>query len=250
MPRTTYLTDPCEYFDMLTSSSQQVNDVSFVSNEMVRMQWVNDDSFIEQSGKTNVVIAAYTTAQARLKLFSYLHRLGDRALYADTDSVIFTTKPGEWEPDLDNYLGGMTDEVPDKEIKVFITAGAKNYAYKLNDGSTCCKVRGITLNCKNLEKINFETISAMVKNRTDPNITVVDDQKISRDTKLASTVTRTEEKDIKTRTDHKINVVDDHKISRDTKHASIVTRTAEKDYRLVFDKRVIKDTYMSVPYGM
>ena len=80
MPRTTYITDPCEYFDMLTSSSQQVTDVSFVSDEMVRMQWVNDDSVIEQSGKTNVVIAAYTTAQARLKLFSYLHHLGDRAL--------------------------------------------------------------------------------------------------------------------------------------------------------------------------
>lgn len=62
---------------MVTSNRQQVKDVSYVSEEMVRLQWILDDDFVETSGRTNVEIAAYTTAQARLKLYSYLETLGD-----------------------------------------------------------------------------------------------------------------------------------------------------------------------------
>lgn len=36
----TYIPDPCEYVDMLTSNCQQVKDVSYVSEEMVRLQWI------------------------------------------------------------------------------------------------------------------------------------------------------------------------------------------------------------------
>ena len=46
------------------------------------------------STRTNVVIAAYATAQARLQLCEYLDQLQHRAMYVDTDSVIFTTKSG------------------------------------------------------------------------------------------------------------------------------------------------------------
>lgn len=55
MPKTTYISDPCEYFDILTSDHQQVKDVSYVSEEMVSMQRVLKDDFIETSDKTNVV---------------------------------------------------------------------------------------------------------------------------------------------------------------------------------------------------
>jgi hypothetical protein len=53
---------------MMTSSSQVIKNVRFVSEEMVHMDWLYLDDLVEVSGRTNVVIAAYTTAQARLKL--------------------------------------------------------------------------------------------------------------------------------------------------------------------------------------
>jgi hypothetical protein len=43
-----------------------------VNEEMMEMRLRHKDDFIEASERTNVVIAAYTTAQARLKLYSYL----------------------------------------------------------------------------------------------------------------------------------------------------------------------------------
>jgi hypothetical protein len=57
----------------------------------------------------------------------------------------------EWKPELGDYLGDLTDEVPDNRIVEFVTGGLKNYAYKIakpdKDGNTTiCKVRGITLN--------------------------------------------------------------------------------------------------------
>ncbi|CAC5412925.1 unnamed protein product [Mytilus coruscus] len=121
LPRSTYLTDPAVYFDILTSDSQEVQDVSFVTDDMVRINWINQSQFIEETGRNNVVIAAYTTTQARLELYSYLENLGERALYCDTDSIIFSSKPGDWMPDTGDYFGDLTDETPNNTIECFIT---------------------------------------------------------------------------------------------------------------------------------
>jgi hypothetical protein len=73
------------------------------------------------------LLAAYTTGQARLKLYSYWEKLEKRALYADTDSIIFGTDKNEWKPFLGDYLGDLTDEVPTNTITHFVTGGPKNY---------------------------------------------------------------------------------------------------------------------------
>ncbi|VDH90149.1 Hypothetical predicted protein [Mytilus galloprovincialis] len=220
LPRTTYLTDPSIYFDILTSDSQEVQDVSFVTDDMVRINWINQSQFIEETGRTNVVIAAYTTTQARLQLYKYLENLGDRALYCDTDSIIFSSKPGDWRPITGDYLGDLTDETPNNNIDVFVSGGPKNYGYKLKnpdrDGNrTCCKIRGITLNYKNALELNFDTMKDVVQGKTD-----------------------------------KITVTDDNKICREVKTTNIITRAEDKTYKIVFDKRVLKKDYTTTPYGM
>jgi hypothetical protein len=193
---------------MLTSDQIIVMGMNFVSDEMVEMRYQYKEEFVEEFGRTNVVIAAYSTVQAHLKLYSYLEQLALRALYTDTDSVGYTSRPGEWKPELGDYLGYLTDEVPNNSIIEFFTGGPKNYAYKIakpdKDGNTTiCKVRGITLNYKNYLTINFDAIKDMVINNSD---------------------------DVK-------NVMDDFKITRD--HKRLLTVHQDKDYKIVFDKRVI-----------
>ena len=144
--------------------------MNFVSDEMVEMRYQYKEEFVEEFGRTNVVITAYSTAQACLKLYSYLEQLGLRAVYTDTDSVVYTSRPGEWKPELGDYLGYVTDEVPDNRIIEFVTGRPQNYAYKIpkpdKDGNTTiCKVRGITLNYKNSSTINFDTIKG-IKTKT------------------------------------------------------------------------------------
>ena len=212
--------DPIVYFDKLTSDQEEVTAVNYVSDQIVEMRWKYKDDFVESNPRINVIIAAYTTAQARLKLYSYLEGLGPRALYADTDSVIFSSKQGEWKPMLGDYLGDLTDELPCKEIDTFVTGGPKNYGIKLRkpdeEGNlTYCKIRGITLNYKNSLDINFDVIERFVTETPD----------------------------------QKVTVLDSHKITRDRDNAKLLTISQNKDYRLVFDKRVQRDNYVSYPYG-
>ena len=217
MGQVTHVSDPTEYFDLLTCDKQTVTDINFL-NENIEMRWKYIDEFSPVSSRTNVVIAAYTTAQARLKLYSYLERLGGRALYTDTDSVVFLSKEGEDNLETGDYLGDLTDELPDGQITHFVSGGPKNYAYKATiDGktSTVCKVRGITLNFKNSLEINYDTVERLVTQETE----------------------------------NRISIRSDFKIVRDKTHARLLTTSQQKDYRVVFDKRVIQEDYETIPYG-
>ncbi|KAG5875837.1 hypothetical protein JTB14_016429 [Gonioctena quinquepunctata] len=103
----------------------------------------------------NAVLAAYTTAQARLKLYSYLGKLDNRVLYHDTDSVIYISRLGANEVPLGSFLGEMTDELVEygegSFITDFVSGGPKLYAYHghpmlKNKTVGIIKMEGITLN--------------------------------------------------------------------------------------------------------
>jgi hypothetical protein len=100
-----------------------------------------------------VVIAAFTTAHARLKPYGVLEQLNRRVLYFDTHSVIYVSKDGEWEPPTGSYLGDLTDELDGAHITTFVSGGPKNYAYETNADKTVCKVRGITLNYRTAQRL-------------------------------------------------------------------------------------------------
>lgn len=155
-------------------------------------------------------------AQARLQLYKYLEKLGERVLYCDTDSIIFLSGPGEWRPKVGDFLGEMTNELPENNFECFVSGGPKNYAFKLakpdKEGNTTC---GITMNYKKTLTLNFDTMREMITGK-----------------KKCLTVT------------------DDYKIRRNMKSVDIISYTEEKDYKIVFDKRVLNDDYTTVLYGM
>ena len=90
MVKTEQITDPQVFFDYLTSDEINVLDADLVSDDLIEIRYKY----------TNVVIAAFTTAYARLKLYEVLDMLQERVLYYDTDSVIFVSKPDEPDPPL------------------------------------------------------------------------------------------------------------------------------------------------------
>jgi len=96
------------------------------------VSYTNEDEFVEVMGNKNVVLAAYTTAQARLRLYHYIENLGERVLDFDTDSVIFVSprkSSGEYLVPLVSFLGDMSDELKDyganSYISEFASAGPK-----------------------------------------------------------------------------------------------------------------------------
>ena len=215
MQHTEIVDDYAAFLDLLSSDEQEVTHLHFINEHRVEMRWRYTKDFVQSSDKSNVVVAAYTTAQARLKLYDYLEQLNERALYCDTDSIVFTTKRGEPELSTGDYLGDLTNEEPDHAIEGFATGGPKNYAYKRDNGTTVCKVRGITLNHKNTLTINYQTVKDMVTGARRGNVVVNDDFQIVR--------------------------------NRNT--SELLTTHRSKTYKLVFDKRVLSASYTSLPYG-
>ena len=176
----------------------------------------------ERSFRTNVFIAAFTTSLARLKLYEALDFLGDRALYYDTDSVIYKTKPGQERLPLGLYLGQFTDELGGDKIVEFVSGGAKNYGYKTREGKVECKVRGFTLNYETLQTLNYETMK--------DNILKELDEPLQEQRKIP------------------ITIPDYFQRDQVTKQIKLTERI--KKYGLVFDKRVIDPaTRVSTPYG-
>ena len=162
LTKTEQIDEPQVFFDYLTSDEITVLDANLVNDEIIEIRYEHGDKIVQPNPNTNVVIAAFTTAHARLQLYDELDMLQERVLYYDTDSVIYLSQPGQPEPRMGNYIGDLTDELGGEHITVFASGGPKNYCYKTSGGKTEVKVRGITLDCRARQKVNIEVICVLV----------------------------------------------------------------------------------------
>ena len=219
LTKTELVTDPNRLFELLFSEETEVPDIRLVNAETVEVQFKSALGFEESNDKVNIVIAAFTTAYARLKLYDLLDQLQEQVLYYDTDSVIYVHEPGKPEPPLGDYLGDLTDELDGDYIAEFMSGGPKNYAYETNNDKRVMKVRGITLNYATLQKLNFEAMRNLIDLYVDCGI------------------------------QDKVTVDNPFQITRDKKNKKIITKGMSKDYQIVYNKRVVKENYGTVPYG-
>ena len=220
MSKTDRVTQPKELYAYLDSDQYIVKDVQLVNNETVEIQYMEKEGFVEENNKVNIVIAAFTTAYARLKLYDLLDLLQERVLYYDTDSVVYVHEPGKPDPPLGDYLGDLTDELNGGYITTFMSGGPKNYGYVTNTGKAILKIRGISLTYDATKILNIGTMRDLVDSY------VLDGDR-----------------------HEKLTITIPHKITRDKKEKNIVTKRTKKDYRVVYNKRVVNENYETVPYG-
>lgn len=95
--KTVQCTQAHELLALLNNPLINISTVRILSSEFLEVAYMRGDEETDKGTKTNILIAAFTTCQARLKLYESLEVLGDRVLYYDTDSVIYTWKPGQSE---------------------------------------------------------------------------------------------------------------------------------------------------------
>ena len=159
---------------------------------------------------TSLAIASMTTSHARLHLYSVLKTLKDRALYCDTDSVIYEHHEDGFNPVEGKYLGELECETGGKPIDEFVAIAPKSYSYRFDDNEEC-KFKGFTLNFENKKKVNFDGI----KNLLDTGATLA---------------TRN--------------------LDFIKKNGSIFTKTNEKIAKFNFDKRMKEENnYKTYPFG-
>jgi G:T-mismatch repair DNA endonuclease (very short patch repair protein) len=217
-----YMSHPEQLRSFLLDETKEITGVCFPCDELAQLQWRHTSDFVEPYSLGNPFIAAYTTAQARMKLYSYLDRLQERVLYFDTDSVIYITGPNDRDLETGMFLGQLTDELESygdgAYISEFVSAGPKNYAYTIVNKAGervdgVCKVKGITLNAKNAASVNFETMKEMVTGTISSEL-----------------------------------VLQDERIVRSKDHR-VLTKKEKKTWRVVYRKRILRDDLSTVPFG-
>ncbi|XP_046568550.1 uncharacterized protein LOC124276936 [Haliotis rubra] len=109
--KTEYISSPKRFFALLRDECCVVKDVHFVNEDLVCVTYEPQSEFHQLHSAHNVVIAAWLTAQACLKLYSYLKPLDRRVLYFDTDSIINIHRALSYNPLLGDTLGELTDEL-------------------------------------------------------------------------------------------------------------------------------------------
>jgi hypothetical protein len=208
------INDAGEWFKLLENDQYKIHDVKFFNEDTIQVFYSHNKDQFEGGVKTNVAVAAFVTAQARLHLYKELEKIDKRVLYCDTDSIIYVSRPEEYEPVLGNYLGQFTNEIDDGYIDEFVSAGPKNYAYKLSTGKTHCTIKGFTQNHLTSLKLNYDTI-----------------------------------KDIVCENQEKKIVVDQLKFTKNKKDWKIKTNIEKKNYGFVYDKRALFEDLTTLPFG-
>ena len=212
---------PHQLYKIITDSANDVQALRLCTDDVLEVVFKQTEDNDLPSDRTNIFIAAFTTCWARLKLYSYLERLGEQVLYYDTDSVIYSWSPGQPPPiETGDFLGQMTDELDGDHIVEFVSGGAKNYGYQTSGGKFECKVRGFTLNVRGQQVLNYQTMKENILSELD---------------------------DPAGRT---IAVKNPNHFKRDSTLKKIKLVEQTKQYRLVFDKRVVDPhTKRSYPFG-
>lgn len=62
---------------------------------MVQVSYKYKTVYVENSKSTNIHIAAFTTAHARLRLYNMLDKLGKAVVYYDIDSIVYIVNGNE-----------------------------------------------------------------------------------------------------------------------------------------------------------
>jgi hypothetical protein len=224
-----FVSSVSKFYNIVTDNSNVVQNIDFKNKNFIQIFYKKTETNCPTNPMTNVCVANFVTAHARLKLYSELEKLEYRVLYFDTDSIIYISKPGCYDPKMGTFLGDFTSEVP-TYIKHFVSLGPKNYGFITAENVQKIIVKGITLHEISSFQINFDEMQNILLNDLTKNIKI-----------------------------------DQLSFKRDKKTWSVMTEIIEKNYRLVYDKRFCFiynkerlndfnfndqiDCFSSIPYG-
>ncbi|KAL3068918.1 hypothetical protein niasHT_038394 [Heterodera trifolii] len=167
------LTRPQEFFSLIMDHKIEVSAVIPLSDTAVRVMYKSKKNFVSEHTSSNIVISLWTTSRARLKLLDFMTQIdrteGAKLLYTDTDSVAVLHKRDIVPIQTGEYLGQMSEEYLDYEIKTFVCGGAKQYGFRMLNKRTgeveyVQKIRGITFDVNNSKALQFEHFLQKVKN--------------------------------------------------------------------------------------
>lgn len=154
----------------------------------------NQEIKTQHLNRVHLGLAAFVTAWGRLTLWEQMHKLGDRVIYHDTDSIVYEHDPQQYNIPVGRYLGEWECETGGDPIVAFVSTGPKTYAYRVahrvpwptaaqrdqwrRDNREFhvaepnasvwlmedkCKAKGFTLKGVNVQRVHFNTLVQLLR---------------------------------------------------------------------------------------
>eukprot|EP00732_Lithocolla_globosa_P000836 Lithocolla_globosa_v1_NODE_324_length_4471_cov_1015.959466.p1 type:complete len:441 gc:universal NODE_324_length_4471_cov_1015.959466:2576-1254(-) len=200
-----------EFYKLIFDKTKNIRLINIINDDCLEISYSSKNEFVESTTSTNVYIGCFTTCNARLRLYKELELLGERALYCDTDSIIYVNKRKEYDIPIGGNLGEWKDELEGDYGVKFLSTGPKSYCYKLNGGGEECKIKGFTLNYENSLSLNGDSLEKIINKEVE-----------------------------------KITITN-HMITRSDR--TLITNDIDKDFQFTSTKREYLDDFSSIPWG-
>jgi len=155
-----------------TNENINIVNIHIIHENLVEIHYERNKETTDPPDYVSPITAAFTTANARVRLAKFLKVLHpSELLYCDIDSCYFVynpNNPDHVDPRTSNLLAGVERgnglgqwEIQMSDGKKWAGTGAKSYAAEcVNAKHNCLKVKGVTIDFKNKDKI---TCHAMAK---------------------------------------------------------------------------------------
>lgn len=159
-----------KYVELASNPDRVIKSETMVNEDYLLTSWVNKEDSDGYLGSTNISVASYVTAWARLELLRIMEKIESiregSVLYHDTDSVIYVQQENDEKISCGDYLGELTDEIPiGKKCRKYASLGPKIYAYELVDengtSEVKMKVKGLSLTENVMKLIDMEKMMDM-----------------------------------------------------------------------------------------
>ena len=89
MTQTKYVTDVKRWYQLLLDDWIEINNTIFINENIVQVTYKYKEQYVQDPFSTNIYIAAFTTSNARLRLYDMLDKLGQSVAYYDTASIVY-----------------------------------------------------------------------------------------------------------------------------------------------------------------
>ena len=86
------------FYKRLNGADIDMHNLCILNDDLVEIVYKRKHEYETENKVTNIFIGIFTTAWARLELYNLMDLVGENALYVDTDSSIYVSKPGSPKP--------------------------------------------------------------------------------------------------------------------------------------------------------
>lgn len=87
--KTEIISKPDRWHQVLLDSQLEIENIVFVTDDLVEVSYKIINEYVGHEYNTNIYVAAFTTSNPRIRLYTMLDNLGEKVFYYDTDSVFY-----------------------------------------------------------------------------------------------------------------------------------------------------------------